>query len=593
MTPDHGSRQPHPDSTYVRHARADLLVGRFYGRVMPERLRTYLRRSTTPRLRSAVRALLGRALSALSRLTEPARAVPLLLERRSRETIVTWRGRSMLAETVAHLTPVAAKRRNLDLVRDSLSAAEIPHFLVRGSEAVRFRIGVPAEHRIATARALARLADTRAIYVQRLRRPDRPQLASAHAIRRAARDGYFRVTRLQTDPTRCLVLGVGYGCEVELWQRAGDQLLAPRKNPCTDQITAHEPVVDVPESVLSPFSQHGAGPRYPSRESFARPIYSDVTFPIDVVYTWVDGQDPAWQRRRAAAAGGEVYHPYAANSARFISHDELRYSLRSVRMNMPWVRRIYLVTDRQVPWWLDQEAPELRVVDHREIFADPEVLPTFNSHAIETQLHHIPDLAEHFLYLNDDVCIGAPVTPGQFFLANGLTRYFPSPALVPLGEPSDEDIPSSVAGKNNRELIRREFGPLLTHKMKHVPHALRRSVLYEIEDKFGEEHRRTAANRFRHRTDISVPSSLHHYYAFHTGRALPGALAYSYLDLAAPDTPGRLRSLLARRDRQVFCLNDTTVDRSDGQPQRSLLLPFLEAYFPVPSPHELPGATPR
>jgi hypothetical protein len=194
-----------------------------------------------------------------------------------------------------------------------------------------------------------------------------------------------------------------------------------------------------------------------------------------------------------------------------------------------------------------------------------------------------------FLYLNDDVCIGAPVTPDRFFLANGLTRYFPSPALVPLGDPSDEDIPSSVAGKNNRALVRWEFGTRLTHKMKHVPHALRRSILTEIEEKFADEHRRTAASRFRYKTDISVTSSLYHYFAFHTGRAVPGAIRYAYLDLAAPQTGARLRHLLALRDREVFCLNDTTADNGDGSRQRNLLLPFLESYFPVPSAHELPA----
>jgi hypothetical protein len=257
-------------------------------------------------------------------------------------------------------------------------------------------------------------------------------------------------------------------------------------------------------------------------------------------------------------------------------------------MNMPWVRNIYVVTDQQVPRWLATHGPGVEVVDHRQIFDDVSVLPTFNSHAIESQLHHIEGLSEHFLYLNDDVCIGAPVTPDQFFLANGCTKYFPSSALIPFGAPTDEDIPSSIAGKNNRELILREFGATLTHKMKHVPHALRRGVLWELEDKFSKEHQRTAANRFRHTTDISVVSSLYHYYAFHTGRAIPGNVRYSYLDLAAPDTPGRLLSLLARRDRQVFCLNDTTGDTGDGSAQRSLLIPFLEAYFPVPTPHERP-----
>ncbi|MFD0331960.1 hypothetical protein ACFQZC_36840 [Streptacidiphilus monticola] len=89
----------------------------------------------------------------------------------------------------------------------------------------------------------------------------------------------------------------------------------------------------------------------------------------------------------------------------------MRYSLRSIHQYAPWVRRIHLVTAGQRPVWLNTDHPDIRVVDHREIFSDPDALPTFNSHAIESQLHHIDGLAEHFLYLNDDVLFGRLVSP--------------------------------------------------------------------------------------------------------------------------------------------------------------------------------------
>jgi hypothetical protein len=505
----------------------------------------------------------------------------------------------VLAEIVDGLTPLTAKRRNLEELQQALAAVGLPGFVVRGASPLRFRLAVPAQHRATVARVLVELARRPGLYLQRIEHRAAVRLATARAVRAAVRDDYLLVTRVFADPSRTLVLGSGYGCEVEFWQpvadpAGGDRLVAPRPNLCTDIVPARAEATVVSEPVLSSFNDrhHCDPPRYPSRAEFAEPVYSDIGFPVDVVYTWVDGADPGWQRRRAEVAGvagvaGVAYHPHAANAARFISHDELRYSIRSVRMNMPWVRTIFLVTDGQLPAWLDTTAPGLRVVDHREIFGDPSVLPTFNSHAIESQLHHIDGLSEQFLYLNDDVCVGAPIVPEQFFLANGVSRYFPSPALVPPGDPSPADIPSSAAGKNNRALIDKEFGARLTHKMKHAPHALRRSVLAEIEDRFTFQHRQTAANRFRDITDISVTSSLHHYYGFLTGRAVPGQISNAYFDLAAPETPGRLRQLLARRNRQVFCLNDTTTtDAADRAPHRDLLLPFLQAYFPVPSQHE-------
>ncbi|XMA37048.1 hypothetical protein O1157_11655 [Streptomyces albogriseolus] len=75
-----------------------------------------------------------------------------------------------------------------------------------------------------------------------------------------------------------------------------------------------------------------------------------------------------------------------------------------------FVRHVYIVTDGQTPEWLDADAPGITVVDHKDIFPEG-VLPVFNSHAIETRLHHIPGLSDHYLYFNDDVFVGRSVTP--------------------------------------------------------------------------------------------------------------------------------------------------------------------------------------
>ena len=296
-------------------------------------------------------------------------------------------------------------------------------------------------------------------------------------------------------------------------------------------------------------------------------------------------------RTPSGAAGGprwpgQGYHQHAANAARYANRDELRYSMRSLHLYAPWVRHVYLVTDRQVPSWLAAAHPGLTVVDHREIFDDHTVLPTFNSHAIETRLHHIDGLAEQFLYLNDDVFIGSPVTPEDFFLANGVSKFFLSRAQIPLSAPAPDDVPVSAAGKNNRALLEGRFGTTLTQKMKHTPHPLRRSVLAEIEREFPEQYRTTMGSRLRGTADISIPSALHHYFAFATGRAVPGRLAYDYFDLARGNVESRLAALLGSRGCQAFCLNDTVSSGQEIAEQLALVRPFLDAYFPVPGPWE-------
>lgn len=83
--------------------------------------------------------------------------------------------------------------------------------------------------------------------------------------------------------------------------------------------------------------------------------------------------------------------------ARIRQIDELKYALRSVNMFAPWIRRIFIATDSTPPPWL-AEHPKITIVRAEDHFSDRSALPTYNSHAVESQLHHIPGLSEHFLY---------------------------------------------------------------------------------------------------------------------------------------------------------------------------------------------------
>jgi hypothetical protein len=147
-------------------------------------------------------------------------------------------------------------------------------------------------------------------------------------------------------------------------------------------------------------------------------------FPIDLVYLWVDGSDPVWlaKKNAALAAMNEPVHESAVASAyipdRWIDKNELKFSLRSIEKFMPWINHIYVVTDSQVPKWLNADNPRISIVDHRDI-VPPEYLPTFNSSALELFLHKIPGLSEHYIFANDDFFAGAPSTPEFFFNKSG------------------------------------------------------------------------------------------------------------------------------------------------------------------------------
>ncbi|GAB4002081.1 stealth family protein [Glycomyces albus] len=492
-------------------------------------------------------------------------------------------------------TPLEVWRRNFEIVATLLGTIGIDFFAVPGFSLTRPVLGVAEADRRRVCGALGMLCDSTG---GRLSVPEPSYLESESALGRPAWPSrvdlsdvpMVRADWLWTDPTRNLVFGPDHGCEVEFWTDPGDgHLIAPRHNRVGPVIRRDAASVSAPGRLFTLAAGARADlPEVPTRPEFARPGPDHTGFPVDAVYTWVDGRDHAWLRRRADARH-EPYHAESANASRYADRDELRYSLRSLHANAPWIRHIYLVTDAQRPFWLDSDAPGLTVIDHRDLFDDPECLPTFNSHAIESQLHRIDGLSEHFLYFNDDMFLGRPVGPQLFFEPNGLARFFPSDTFIDQEPVSAADTPPNAAFKNDRALVESVFGRTVTRMMKHVPYPMQRSVLAEIEKEFGDAHARTAASTFRDVSDLSVVT-LQHYYAFLTGRAVPGANRHTYLELGRPDLAERLAELLDRRDRETFCINDAGLTEAAADERSGMLRRFLESYFPVASPFEVPLA---
>ncbi|XP_077565741.1 N-acetylglucosamine-1-phosphotransferase subunits alpha/beta [Stigmatopora nigra] len=108
-------------------------------------------------------------------------------------------------------------------------------------------------------------------------------------------------------------------------------------------------------------------------------------------------------------------HDEDVSASRFEDNEELRYSMRSVEKHAPWVRHIFVVTNGQIPSWLNLDNPRVSVVSHQELFLNRSHLPTFSSPAIESHIHRIPGLSQKFIYLNDDVMFGKDVWPDDFY----------------------------------------------------------------------------------------------------------------------------------------------------------------------------------
>ncbi len=373
------------------------------------------------------------------------------------------------------------------------------------------------------------------------------------------------------------VLGEGVEVGVQFWEESPDgDLFAPGLNRFGDRVPAGTPRTTVGVE----------GVDVPTLEMMALPTVDDVRFDVDVVYTWVDGDDEEWlaaRERRIVETGGTPSER-AGGAQRYTSRDELRYSMRSLHLFAPWVRRIHLVTAGQVPRWLDTSHDRIRVVDHRDVLP-ASALPTFSSHAIETRLHAVPDLADHFIYVNDDVFLGRPRRPEHFFSPGGQYAAFVADHRA-VGLPGTDDRPYLTAALNNRRVLTDAFGVALTQTMMHSPHPQRRTTLDEIAARFPDEVQRTTDAPFRSGTDLSLLSSFAQNYGLITGQAFRAGARHGYVDLGHQQLPVQLKQML-KRDRDFFCVADNLLSAFDDDRADRLLHEFLEQYFPIPAPWEL------
>lgn len=511
-------------------------------------------------------------------------------------------GRILYGQVCTRFDAQETRNENLNLIGRALDEASIVWSLLDHPNSGPSRIVTAKRDYRKVAGALATNLGYCPVYAQLPGRSPRPISEMSELLRsgkvRAREVSAVRTYRIICAPDGTAMAEQELGCEIEFWPELAangppeegkdplpaGSLIAPRRNRWEDHLKPDE------WRHMS-FGQRHLQPA--ERSQYQPPHILESTAEVDVVYTWVDDTDPWWQARKQRAlttlTGEDTsFHTSAISDSRFKSHDELRYSLRSLEMYANWVRNIYIVTAGQTPKWLDLSNPRIRIVSHEEIFGQRGKLPTFNSHAIESQLHHISGLSEHFLYLNDDVFFGRSVSPDAFFSANGLSKFFVSTAKLDRGDIRVDEAPVMTAAKNNRGLILQDFGRLVTNKLKHAPHALQVSVLSELEERYPNEIGRTSRNQFRHPEDVSLASALHHWYAFATGRAILGDIRYFYADIARDDSPARLAYLQRNRHVDTFCLNDHNSEQADHSVQMAMLENFLSAYFPLPCSFELP-----
>lgn len=307
---------------------------------------------------------------------------------------------------------------------------------------------------------------------------------------------------------------------------------------------------------------------------------------IDLVYLWVNGNDPQWLAKRNACIGKTEEKSAVNCDGRYADNDELKYSLRSIEKYAPWIRRIFIVTDNQVPVWLDMSNARVRIVDHKEIMPDV-CLPCFNSAVIEHFLYKIPGLAEHFIYANDDMFINKPVTPETFFGKDGLPivrfnrRPFRKWTLLFKEKVQGKRLSNYVQTiRNSAELVEKKYGKYYGGKTHHNIDAYLRSDYEHAAKVFEDEIRTTLSNHVRSENDIQ--RNIYSYVALAEKRA--------HLHYVTQRTSFRLHiqneshyGKLERYNPILFCMNDSQYAKDCDRKRAAA---FLDKRFPEKSQYE-------
>lgn len=205
-----------------------------------------------------------------------------------------------------------------------------------------------------------------------------------------------------------------------------------------------------------------------------------IEYPIDAVISWVDGDSEKHQNKMLPYLDNKDTKLSKKFKSRYNQVNEIKFTVDSILKFAPYIRNIFIITDNQTPAFLKKETEnnykKVSIIDHKTIFHGyEEFLPVFNSRAIETFMFRIPDLAEHFIYLNDDFFLIGETKPTDFF-KNGL------PVLRGKWLKFDTDIfyKKFKKTKKGHKLAQQKAAQLVGFKkyynFKHTPHPFRKST---------------------------------------------------------------------------------------------------------------------
>lgn len=304
---------------------------------------------------------------------------------------------------------------------------------------------------------------------------------------------------------------------------------------------------------------------------------------IDIVYTWVNRNNQWLEEYQfySSRIDPNKIGKHANDSARFEDHNELYYSLKSVRKNLPWVRNIFVVTNNflELPEYLIDD--QIILVEHSSII-DSKYLPTFNSHVIEACLHKIEGLSENFIYFNDDVFAAQSLASEHFFQSNGLASLFVSQKKLDDMYAKGIHTPTLLASLHSRNLLYDSFGCHVNTPLVHTYVPLKKSMYELAWQLYGFEITSFLSNRFRGNQDLNMATFLVPWLMYVKGFASIESDICYYFNIRSPHAIQQYQKLLYKPDSDKphsICANDFHSNHVLNKDYKHELFDFLENFF--------------
>lgn len=293
---------------------------------------------------------------------------------------------------------------------------------------------------------------------------------------------------------------------------------------------------------------------------------------MDVVITYVDGNDPIWKKDY------EIYTNVPMMQKRFRDWGTLKYLLRGVQKNMPFVNNVYLVVSHpsQVPQWADVN--QLHIVLHEDIIPE-KYLPTFNCNTIEMHLHRIKGLDEEYLYFNDDMFPIAESRKEDFFRDGkaviGYYKHFLASGMY------------KKICRNSDRVARKALGMQPSMFFTRPQHICSPMLKSECEKLYSlAENEIIKTSECRTRTEENLTQYVFLNYMNYKGLVINEKISNKHFSLGLA-TSDKLRKFLSNPPVNFVCINDVKLSESRYQELRATIIDSFESIFPEKSRFEI------